>query len=74
MLVEPEAAEKRHDDVSEGRGGHDEGEIGPGEGGHVAGEEAYEEKDSGGDEGVEEGMPEEVKVVEVNGPNLGHAA
>ena len=74
VFVQPEAAEQGDYDVSEGRCGHDEGEIGPGEGGHVAGEEAYEEKDSGGDEGVEEGMPEKVKVLEVDGANLGHSA
>ncbi len=74
MLVEPEAAKEGNDDIPEGGGGHDEGQVGPGEGGHIAGEEADEEDDPGGDEGVEEGVPEEMEVVEVDGADLGHAA
>ena len=50
--MQPEAAEERDDDIAEGRSGHDEGEVGPGERGHIAGEEAYEEDDSGDDVGV----------------------
>ena len=49
MLVQPEAAEQRDDYVAECGGGHDEGEVGPAEGGHVAGEEADEQDDSGDD-------------------------
>ena len=74
VLVQPEAAEERDDDVAEGGGGHDEGEVGPGERGHVAGEEADEQDDAEVDEGVEERVPEEVEVVEVDGADLGHAA
>jgi len=73
VFVEPEAAEERDDDVAEGGGRHDEGEVGPGERGHIADEEADEKDDAGGDEGVEEGMPEERQVVEVDWANLGHA-
>jgi hypothetical protein len=74
MLVEPEAAEERDDDVTEGSGGHDEGEVGPGERGHVTGEESDEEHDAGGDEGVEERVPEERQMVEIDGADLGHAS
>ena len=58
VLVQPEAAEEGDDDVAEGGGGHDEGEVGPGERGHIAGEEADEQDDAGGDEGIEESVPE----------------
>lgn len=72
--MQPEAAEERDDDVAEGGGGHDEGEVGPGERSHVAGEKEDEEDDSGIDEGVEERVPEEAEVIEVDGADLGHAA
>src|SRR6185437_80334 len=74
VLVKPEAAEEGDDDVAERGGGHDEGEVGPGEGGHVAGEEADEQDDAEVDEGVEERVPEEAEVMEVDGADLGHAA
>lgn len=74
LLMQPEAAEQRDDDVTEGSGGHDEGEVGPAEGGGVAGEEADEENDSCVDEGVEEGVPEEREVVHVDGSDLAHAS
>ncbi len=73
MLVEPEAAQQSDDDVAEGGRGHDEGEVGPGERGHVAGEEAYKQNDAGGDERIEESVPETVEVMEVDGADLGHA-
>src|SRR3984885_9467265 len=73
VLMKPEAAEECDDDVAKGGGGHDEGEIGPGERGHVTGEETDEEHDAGGDEGVEERVPEERQMVEVDGADLGHA-
>ena len=74
VLVQPETAEEGDDDVAEGGGGHDEGEVGPGERGHVAGEEADEQEDAEVDEGIEEGVPEEAEVMEVDGADLGHAA
>jgi hypothetical protein len=74
VLVQPEAAEERDDDVAEGGGGHYEGEVCPGERGHVAGEEADEQDDADVDEGVEERVPEQAEVVEVDGADLGHAA
>lgn len=73
VFVQPEAAEESDDDVSEGGGGHDEGEVGEGERGHVAGEEADEQDDANVDEGVEEGVPEEREVMEVDGADLLHA-
>src|SRR5258708_3057891 len=54
VFVQPEATEEGDDDVAEGGGGHDEGEVGPGERGHIAGGEADEEDDSGEDVGVGE--------------------
>jgi hypothetical protein len=74
VLVKPEAAEEGDDDVAKGGGGHDEGEIGPGERGHVTGEEADEQDDTGDDVGVEEGVEEQTEVVEVDGADLSHAA
>jgi hypothetical protein len=74
VFVQPEAAEQSDNDVSKGRGGHDEGEVGPGERGHVGGEEADEQDDSGDDEGVEEGVPEETEMMEIDLTDLGHAA
>ena len=74
VLVQPEAAEEGDDDVAEGRGGHDEGEVGPGEGGHVAGKEADEQDNADVDEGVEERVPEQAEVVDVDGTDLSHAA
>ena len=72
--MQPEATEERDDHVAEGGGGHDKGEVGPGERGHVAGKEADEEDDAEIDEGIEESVPEQAEVVDVDGPDLGHAA
>jgi hypothetical protein len=74
VLVKPEAAEEGDDDVAKGGGGHDEGEVCPGERGHVTGEETDEEHDAGDDVGVEESVEEETEVVEVHGADLSHAA
>ena|SRR5277367_1202209 len=74
VLVQPEAAEERDDHVAEGGGGHDEGEVGPGERRHVAGEEADEERDSRDDPGVGERVKEKAEVMEIDGAYLGHAA
>ena len=73
VLVLPEVGEERDDDVAEGGGGEDEGEVGPGERGEIAGEEAEEEEDSGDDPGVAEGGEEEMEVGEGDGAHLGHA-
>ena len=73
VLVEPKTAEECDDDVAKGGGRHDEGEIGPGERGHVTGEETDEEHDAGDDVGVEEGVEEKPEVIEVDGADLGHA-
>ena len=72
--MQPEAAEESDDYVAEGGGGHDEGEVSPGERGHVAGEEADEQDDAEVDEGVEERVPEEAEMVKVDGADLLHAA
>ncbi len=74
LLMQPEFAEHGNDDVAEGGGGHHEGEVGPAERGGVAGEEADEQDNAGVDEGVEERLPEEAKVVHVYCADLGHAA
>ena len=73
VLMKPEAAEERDDDIAKGGGGHDEGEVCPGERGHVTGEEPDEEHDAGDDVGVEKGVEEKPKVMEVDGADLGHA-
>ena len=73
VFVQPETAEQRDDDVAEGGRGHDEGEVGKGERGHVGGEEADEQDDADVDEGIEERVPEEWEVVEVDGADLLHA-
>src|ERR1700733_8991324 len=73
VFMQPEAAEERDNDIPEGGGGHDEGEIGPGERSHVAGEEADEEHDSGNDVGVGEGVKEKREMVEIDRADLGHA-
>ena len=74
VLMQPEAAEQGDDDISECGCRHDEGEIGPGERGHIAREEADEEDDPGDDVGVGEGVKEQAEVVEVDGAHLGHAS
>ena len=74
MLVQEEAADEGDDDVAEGGGRHDEGEVGPGEGGHVAGEEAYEEHDPRDDVWVCQSTHQQGEVMEVCGADLGHTA
>jgi hypothetical protein len=73
MFVQPEAAEQGDDDVAECGGGHDEGEVGPTEGGHVAGEEADEQDDSGDDPRVGERVEQQAEVLHVDLADLGHA-
>jgi len=63
MLMQPESAEERDDDVAKGRCGHDEGEVRPGERCHIAGEKAYEEDDSRDDVRICESVEEEWQVV-----------
>ena len=72
--MQPETAEERDDDVAEGGGGHDEGEVGPGERGHIAGEEADEQHDAGDYVWIGEGVEEQAEVVEVDGADLRHTA
>jgi len=54
MLVQPKTAEQGDEDIAKGSRWHDEGEVGPREGGHVRGEEADEQDDAGNDVQVEE--------------------
>jgi hypothetical protein len=72
-FVEPELREQGDDDVAEGGGGEDEGEVGPAEGGEVAGEEAEEAEDAGDDPGVLHRGEEEAEVAEGDGADLRHA-
>jgi hypothetical protein len=53
--VKPEVRDEHDDDVAEGGGGKNEGEVGPGECGEVAGEEADEQRDADGDPRSENG-------------------
>ena len=71
--MQHEVAEEGDEDVAEGGGGHDEGEVCPGEGSHVAGEEPYEEEDADDDVGIGEGVEEKGEVVDVGWADLGHA-
>lgn len=73
MLTQPEMGEEGDNDVAEGGGGEDEGEVGPRERGEVAGEKAEEAEDAGDHPGVGEGVEQEAEVLEANGANLGHA-
>ncbi len=73
VLVLPEVSEQSDDDVAEGGGGKDEGEVGPGERGEVAGEEAEQAKDAGYDPNIREGVQEQSQVRERDGAYLGHA-
>ena len=73
MLVQPEAGEDGHDDVAEGCGREDEGDVGPAESGHVTGHEAEEDDDAGDDPGTFEGEEEGAEVVEGDRSQLLHA-
>src|ERR1700733_7053615 len=74
VLVQSEAAEEGDDNVSECSGGHDEGEVGPGESDHIAGKESDEQHDAGDDVRVRQGVEEKAEVVEIDGADLRHAA
>ncbi len=74
LFMQPEAAKKSDDDVTESSGGHNKSEIGPTERGCVTGEEADEQDDAGVDEGIEEGVPEQAEMMEVDLTDLFHAA
>ena len=65
--MEPEAGEEFDDDVAEGCGGKDKGEVGPGERGEVAGEEADEKSDAESDPGSEDCGEKFKRVGEVDG-------
>jgi hypothetical protein len=73
MLMLPEVGEKRDDDVSEGGGREDKGEVGPGESSELAGEETEEQEDSGDDPRVFQGGEEEAETGEADGAYLRHA-
>ena len=73
VFMKPEAAEKRDDDITESSGRHHKCEVSPRESGHVTGEETDKKDDAGGDEGIEESVPQAVEVLEVNRAYLGHA-
>ena len=72
-LVQPEAGEQGDDDVAEGGGGQDEGEVGPAERGEIAAEEADQEDDAGDDPGVLERDEQHAEMVQGDGADLGHA-
>ena len=66
-------AEQGNDDVAEGGGGQNEGEVGPGERGEVAGEETDEQRDAEGDPWRENGGDEGGGMRERDGRQLRHA-
>ena len=74
MLMQPEPAEQRNDDVAERRCRHHEGEVGPAERGHVACEESNEKQNAKIDEWIEERMPQQAQVMQVYSAYLPHAA
>ena len=73
-FVQPEARQQRDDHVAEGRGGQDKGEIGPGERGQVAGEEADQQRDPGGDPGSKDRGDQRAGWASVIAGMRGHAA
>jgi hypothetical protein len=73
-FVEPETGEEGYDDVAEGGCGEDEGEVGPGERGEIAGEEADQECDAECDPGREDGGDERGGMGERDGRQGGYAA
>ncbi len=72
--MQPETAEQRDDDVSEGRGGQDVGKICPTKRREIAGEEADEHHDACGDPRMKYGGDEGEWVIEGDGGHLTHAA
>src|SRR5438309_6925216 len=72
VFMKPEAAEKRDDDVAESSGRHHKCEVSPRKRSHVAGEETDEEDDAGGNERIEESMPEAIEMMEVDAADLSH--
>ena len=74
VFMKPNGGDKDHDDVAECGGGKDKGEVGPGERGEVAGEEAYEQRDADGDPGSEDGGDESAGMGQGDGWQEGHAA
>ncbi len=74
MLVQPETAEQGDEDIAKGSRWHDEGEVGPGEGGHVRGEEAHEQDDASNDVQIEECVIQQGQVMDVDWADLRHSA
>ena len=74
VFMQPETAEQRDHDVAEGGGRHDEGQVGPGQSDHIAGEESDQEDDAGDDVQVEDGVKKNAEVVRVDGGHLAHPA
>ncbi len=74
LFVQPELREQGDDHVSERCGGEHEGEVGPGEGGEIAGEKADQQRDAEGDPGCEDRGDEGAGVSEGDCGHMGHAA
>ena len=72
--MQPEAREQRDDHVAEGRGRQHKGEIGPGERREIAGEEADQQRDAGGDPGREDSGDQRGGMRQRDGRHRGHAA
>jgi len=73
-FMEPETGEESYDHVPECCSGKDEGKIGPGESGKVAGEEADEQSDAERDPRSEDGGDEGDGMCQRDGGQGGHAA
>jgi len=73
-FMEPETGEESYDHVPECCSGKDEGKIGPGESGKVAGEEADEQSDAERDPAGEDGSDKRAGVGQGDGGKQRHAA
>ena len=60
--MQPEARKQRDDHVAEGRGRQHKGEIGPRKRSEIAGKEADQQRDAGGDPGREDGGDQRARM------------
>jgi len=74
VLVQPEMAEQRHEDITDGGGGDYVREIGKRERCHVAGHEGEEAENSQEHPGIGESGEDVGEMVNVDGADVLHAA
>jgi len=73
-LMKAEMRNQGDEHISEGSGGQHVGEVGPGKGGHVGGEEGEQQQDSDGHPGIENGEEQAGNIVQRDTSELLHAA